>query len=108
MDYIYEKAIIVVNSDLDSEKKQLYRLEQYNRRLSEMRDKKAVCKDTMFFDKYTQLAKFWEKEIQLEQKIYMKMKAWDRRHPIIDIIFCTILIGILTSLVAGIILEALK
>lgn len=35
------------------------------------------------------------------------MKKWEVRHPIIGIILCTILGGILISLVAGIVLEVI-
>lgn len=50
---------------------------------------------------------FWDKESKWEQKIYGKLKEWERRHPIMGIVFCTVLGGILVSLVAGIILEVI-
>lgn len=50
---------------------------------------------------------FWDKESKWEQKIYNKLKEWEIRHPILGIIFCTVLGGVLVSLVAGIILEAI-
>ena len=53
------------------------------------------------------LAAFWNKENYWEQKIYGTMKKWETRHPIIGIVLCTILGGILISLVAGIVLEAI-
>lgn len=53
------------------------------------------------------LAAFWNKESCWEQKIYGTMKKWEARHPIIGIVLCTILGGILISLVAGIVLEAI-
>ena len=50
---------------------------------------------------------FWDKESKWEQKIYNKLKEWERRHPIMGIVLCTVLGGILSSLVAGVILEAI-
>lgn len=46
-------------------------------------------------------------ESALEQRIYEKMKKWEIRHPIMGIVICTILGGILISLIAGIILEGI-
>jgi hypothetical protein len=91
MDYIVE------NTEYSKEQ-QLYRLQAYTKQLSDIMNKTTTA----------QQVKFWEKESQIEQKIYKKMKVWERRHPIIAIVICTILGGILTSLVAGIILEAIK
>lgn len=53
------------------------------------------------------MAAFWNKESYWEQKTYGKMKKWEARHPITGIVLCTILGGILISLVAGIVLEAI-
>ena len=50
---------------------------------------------------------FWNKESEWEQKIYGMMKAEEKKHPIMGVVFCTILGGILVSVVAGIILEAI-
>ena len=50
---------------------------------------------------------FLNKESKREQKIYNKLKEWERKYPIMGIIFCTVLGGILVSLVAGIILEVI-
>ncbi len=50
---------------------------------------------------------FWDQESALEQRIYEKMKKWEIRHPIMGIVICTILGGILISLIAGIILEGI-
>ncbi len=54
-----------------------------------------------------QLTMFWDRESALEQRLYGKMKKWETRHPIMGIVTCTILGGILISLMAGIILEAI-
>lgn len=54
-----------------------------------------------------QISLFWDKESALEQRIYGKMKKWEKRHPIMGIVICTILGGILISLVAGIILDGI-
>ena len=48
----------------------------------------------------------WDRESNFERMIYWKLKKWEYRHPIIGIVICTILGGILVSLLAGIILEA--
>ena len=58
-------------------------------------------------NKEKRLAAFWNKESYWENKIYSIMKRWEARHPIIGIVLCTILGGILISLVAGIALEAI-
>ena len=47
----------------------------------------------------------WDRESNFERMIYLK---WEYRHPIIGIVICTILGGILVSLIAGIILEAVS
>jgi hypothetical protein len=50
----------------------------------------------------------WDRESNFERMIYWKLKKWEYRHPIIGIVICTILGGILVSLIAGIILEAVS
>ena len=50
---------------------------------------------------------FWTKESKWEQRIYHKLKEWERKHPIIGIVLCTVLGGILISMIAGVILEAI-
>ena len=49
-----------------------------------------------------------DRESNFERMIYLKLKKWEYRHPIIGIVICTILGGILVSLIAGIILEAVS
>ncbi len=49
-----------------------------------------------------------DRESNFERMIYWKLKKWEYRHPIIGIVICTILGGILVSLIAGIILEAVS
>lgn len=49
----------------------------------------------------------WEKESEWEQKIYGKMKEWERRHPLIGMMLCAVLGGILVSLIADIILQGI-
>lgn len=50
---------------------------------------------------------FWTKESKWEQRIYHKLKEWERKHPIIGIVLCTVLGGILISMIAGVILKAI-
>ena len=52
------------------------------------------------------MQKFWDKESNLERKIFRKFEEWEKRHPLISVFICTVLMGILISLLAGIILEA--
>ena len=69
--------------------------------------KEQVCSKSEINNRNNALLKiFLEKEIDWEKRIYAKMKKWEERHPILGIIICTILLGILISLIAGIILEA--
>ncbi len=49
-----------------------------------------------------------DRESNFERMIYWKLKKWEYGHPIIGIVICTILGGILVSLIAGIILEAVS
>lgn len=101
MDYSMNQIIIEVHHDEG--------LEQFHRIL-------AYChamKESMYGNSKkdnshrTMLKKLWDKEIELEQRIYDILKTWEERHPIMGIILCTILLGILISLIAGIILEAI-
>lgn len=66
----------------------------------------ACSKSEIDNSNYALLKIFLEKEIDWEKRIYVKLKKWEERHPILGIIICTILLGILISLIAGIILEA--
>ena len=50
---------------------------------------------------------FLEKESNLERRIFQKFEEWEKRHPLLGIFICTVLMGILISLLAGIILEAI-
>lgn len=54
------------------------------------------------------LTMFWDRESALEQRLYRKMKKWETRHPLMGVLICTILGGILISLVAGIILNGIE
>lgn len=53
------------------------------------------------------ICSFWNMESGWENKLYLKFKKWESRHPLMGIFICTILGGIFISLVAGIILEAM-
>lgn len=101
MDYIREDECILKGSTGNGREQQIDRLMAYamlfNTRLQNEINK---------LNKDVQQVKFWSKESDLEQKIYKNLKKWEARHPIIGIILCTILGGILISLIAGIILEA--
>lgn len=48
---------------------------------------------------------FWKRESRWEQRLFSRLKRWEKRHPIGGIILGTILGGILISLIAGCILE---
>lgn len=50
---------------------------------------------------------FWNKESTWEQKVYRRLKQWEERHPIMGITICTVMGGILVSLIAGILLEVI-
>lgn len=58
-------------------------------------------------EKKNDLQKLWEKESNLERRIFQKFEEWEKRHPLLGIFICTVLMGILISLLAGIILEAI-
>ena len=101
MDYMCESKYIFVESTRNDREQQIDRLIMYAI-LFNTRLRKGINK----LYKDVQQVKFWDKESDFERKIYMNMKKWEARHPIIGIILCTILGGILISLIAGIILEA--
>lgn len=50
---------------------------------------------------------FWDWESYFEKKMYDRLKTWEKRHPILGIILCTILGGVLISLLAEMILKAM-
>lgn len=102
MDYIYDGMII---EERISQKNQNSRLLMYAKMLQTLMCDKDEC-DVRIGEKHF-IKLFWDKESKWEQAIYHKLKEWERRHPIIGIVLCTILGGILISLVAGIILEAI-
>lgn len=104
MEYMYDDICISVETLRYAREEQYRRLLMYYillRNRTTMVEKKSV------FNISLQLTTFWDRESSLEQKLYRKMKKWETRHPIIGIVMCTILGGILISLVAGIILEAI-
>ena len=94
MDYMYD-GIDILDENLESaRKRQMFRILVYYQRL---------C----LYSNSLQTPLFWDQESALEQRIYEKMKKWEIRHPIMGIVICTILGGILISLIAGIILEGI-
>lgn len=96
---------IHIENTRNDREKQIYRiyLMLLQRKISESSTKEIV----LLSDQKSHIAAFWNKESNWEQKLYGKMKTWERRHPIMGIVLCTILGGILISLIAGIILEAI-
>lgn len=100
VDYSYfDLGIIEVNTEC-GQYTQLKRLCAYAEALRSM---EMICES----HRYQEKVGFWNKESNIEKRIYMKMKQWEDRHPIIGIVLCTILGGILLSLLCEIVLEAL-
>lgn len=102
MDYIYYGTIIEVEA---MQKNQYNRLLMYTKMFQTFPGDTVQC-DVRSGEKYF-IKLFFDKESKWEQKIYHKLKEWERRHPIMGIVLCTVLGGILISLVAGVILEAI-
>lgn len=91
----------------DARGEQSYRLLMYAELLIRQGNKLNINEKKADSGINLQLVTFWKRESALEQKIYGEMKKWEKRHPIMGIVICTILGGILISLIAGIILEAI-
>ena len=70
--------------------------------------KRAIMYSVLLKDVKRRPVTIWDRESNFERRIYSKLKKWEYRHPIIGIVICTILGGILVSLIAGIILEAVS
>ena len=107
MDYIFNNMQIHIETARDNRDRTKYRLLIYMILLQERIFRQLIQENDTVPDKEGDLAVFWNKESYWERKIYGKMKKWEARHPIIGIVLCTILGGILISLVAGIVLEAI-
>lgn len=97
-----------ITIDFISKKKQQKNIEQYYHILTYYYAMKKQMYNQYKIDNNldTLLKRFWNKEINFEQRLYGRLKNWEKRHPIMGIIICTVLLGILISLIAGIILEA--
>jgi hypothetical protein len=91
----------------NARKQQIDRLWAYTKLVNGLTKKTVMPVNKVSFVEERQRVGFWDKESNLEKQIFRKMKKWERRHPITGIILCTILGGILISLVAGMILEAI-
>lgn len=102
MDCDYSFANIKYENRSCNRLKQYHRLLMYYHAIEELMDNKSEIDNS----NTNRLKKFLDKESELEKRIYVKLKKWEERHPIMGIIICTILLGILISLLAGIILEA--
>lgn len=98
---------IHIENARNNREKQIYRIQVYLMLLQREIYKSSTKEKTMFSDQKSHITVFWNKESNWEQKLYGKMKEWERKHPILGIVLCTILGGILISLIAGIILEAI-
>lgn len=107
MNYIFNNMQIRMEVARNNREKTKYRLLVYMILLQTRIFRQSIKKNNTVTDKEGCLAAFWNKESYWEQKIYGKMKKWEARHPITGIVLCTILGGILISLVAGIVLEAI-
>lgn len=100
VDYSYfDLGIIEVNTEC-GRYAQLKRLCAY---VEALRSMEMICESHRCQEKVG----FWNRESNIEKRIYMKMKQWEDRHPIIGIVMCTILGVIFLNLVSGIILEAM-
>lgn len=107
MNYTFNNMQIRMETVRNSREKTKYRLLVYMILLQTGIFRQSIKENNTVSDKEGCLAAFWNRESCWEQKIYGKMKKWDARHPITGIVLCTILGGILISLVAGIVLEAI-
>ena len=106
MDYMYD-GIYILDENLESaRKRQMFRIILYYQRLCLYLGGTIVGEKKLDLNSLEKPL-FWDKESALEQRIYEKMKKWEIRHPIMGIVICTILGGILISLIAGIILEGI-
>ena len=106
MDYMYD-GIDILDENLESaRKRQMFRILVYYQRLC-LYSGGTIAGEKKLDSNSLQTPLFWDQESTLEQRIYEKMKKWEIRHPIMGIVICTILGGILISLIAGIILEGI-
>ena len=106
MDYMYD-GIDILDENLESaRKRQMFRILVYYQRLC-LYSGGTIAGENKLDSNSLQTPLFWDQESALEQRIYEKMKKWEIRHPIMGIVICTILGGILISLIAGIILEGI-
>lgn len=106
MDYMYD-GIYILDENLESaRKRQMFRILVYYQRLC-LYSGGTIVGEKKLDSNSLQTPLFWDQESALEQRIYEKMKKWEIRHPIMGIVICTILGGILISLIAGIILEGI-
>ncbi len=107
MEYTYDNICISVKSFKCAREEQFNRLFAYYMALLCLpRNRTIIDEKKTDLNISLQSIMFWDRESALEQRLYGKMKKWETRHPIIGIVTCTILGGILISLIAGIILEA--
>jgi len=106
MDYMYD-GIDILDENLESARKSRTKIISIKKRLV------FECADIFFMMPPWKRNSDGDKKFLcflqnlLEQRIYEKMKKWEIRHPIMGIVICTILGGILISLIAGIILEGI-
>lgn len=107
MDYIFNNMQIHIEDTRNNRERTKCRLLVYMILLQTRIFRQFIKENNTVSDKEGDLAAFWNKESYWEQKIYGKMKKWEARHPITGIVLCTILGGILISLMAGIVLEAI-
>lgn len=102
MDYIYHDMIVERKTVQKNPNSRLLMYASIFQTLMRDKDECDVRSGKKHFIKL-----FWDKESKWEQRIYHKLEEWERKHPIIGIVLCTVLGGILISLLASIILEAI-
>lgn len=102
MDYMYHDMIVEVKTAQENSNTRLWMYAKMFQTFMCEKDEEDVRSGKKHFIKI-----FWTKESKWEQRIYHKLKEWEIKHPIIGIVLCTVLGGILISMIAGILLEAI-
>ena len=106
MDYTYDGMDIFIEDMESARESQMVRMLTYFQKLRLHISGIMICEKKLGSN-CLQTSLFWDKESALEQRIYGKMKKWEKRHPIMGIVIGTMLGGILISLVVEIILNGI-
>lgn len=75
--------------------KQMERLQTYFYAVDKMKKRRKNILDKVI-----------EKESEVEIKIYRFLKMWEKKHPLLAIVLCTLLGAILLNLLTGVMVEA--